>query len=86
MVSLTKPAPGREPNPRRGRSGFLTVWSASGRHTGKYLGFHVDGLGAWIVLQESRGAAPLYLAFRENMRLIWHSFGGKRHAEMEVRP
>ena len=58
---------------------LLTIWSTTGRFTGAYLGFHVDELGAWLVLQEWVGAPPLYLDFRKIKRAARHSFGGKRH-------
>lgn len=63
---------------------LLTVWTATDRYTGAYLGFDVDTVTAYLVLLVSVGEEPIRIDWREIKQAVLHRWAGKRHKGAEV--
>lgn len=83
MIAFARKQP--KPIRRLRRLDLLTVWTATNRYTGAYLGFHLDTVTAYLVLLECVDSEPIRIDWRAIRRAVRHRWGGKRHAQGSTR-
>jgi len=82
MVAATRRPSTLACRPRR--RVLLTIWAAGKRITGAYIGFHLEGGAAYVVLIEWVGAEPRRIDVRDIWRAVWHRAARKRHTGAEA--
>jgi len=82
MIAFARKQP--RPCRRLRKLDLLTVWTATERITGAYLGFHLDTGSAYVVILECVDCEPRRIDWREIRRAVRHQWCGKRHKGAEV--